>query len=40
MRVKELIAVSEVDKPLSKTEVKMERKPDAGFFVERRAQSA
>ena len=40
MRVKELIAVSEVDRPLSKTEVRLERKPDTGFWVERRAQSA
>lgn len=40
MRVKELIAVSEVDKPLSKEEVRMERRPDAGFWVEKRALSA
>lgn len=38
MKVKELIAVSEVDRPLTKAEVKSERKPDSGFYIERRAQ--
>lgn len=37
MRVKELIAVSEVDRPLTKQEVKSERKPDTGFYIEKRA---
>lgn len=32
--VKELVAVSEVDKPLSKTEMKERRRPDPGFWVE------
>lgn len=39
MRVKELIAVAEVDRPLTKTEVKAERKPDTGFYVEKRQSS-
>lgn len=38
MRIKELVAVSEVDKPLSKQEVHMERVPDPGFYVESRAR--
>lgn len=37
MKVKELIAVSEVDKALTKQEVHQERVPDAGFYVESRA---
>lgn len=37
MRVKELVAVSEVDKPLTTAEVRAERKPDPGFFVEKTA---
>jgi large subunit ribosomal protein L30 len=37
MKVKELIAVKEVDQPLTKAEVHMERKPDPGFYVESRA---
>ena len=36
MRVKELIAVSEVDRPLTKQEVHQERVPDTGFYVESR----
>lgn len=38
MRVKELVAVSEVDRALTKAEVKKERVPDTGFWVERRIQ--
>lgn len=38
MRVKELIAVSEVDRALTKAEVKGERVPDSGFWVERRVE--
>lgn len=34
MKVKELIAVSEVDKALTKQEVHEERRPDSGFYVE------
>lgn len=37
MRVKELVAVSEVEKPLTKDEVHQERVPDPGFYVESRA---
>lgn len=37
MKVKELVAVSEVDKPMTKQEVHQERVPDPGFYVERRA---
>jgi ribosomal protein L30 len=37
MKVKELVAVSEVDKPLTKEEVHRERVPDTGFYVESRA---
>ena len=37
MKVKELVAVSEVDKPLTKQEVHQERVPDPGFYVESRA---
>ena len=34
MKVKELVAVSEVERPLSKKEVHEARKPDPGFWVE------
>jgi ribosomal protein L30 len=37
LKVKELVRVAEVDRPLTKAEVKAERTPDAGFYVERRA---
>jgi large subunit ribosomal protein L30 len=37
MRIKELVAVSEVDRPLTKQEVHRERVPDPGFYVESRA---
>jgi large subunit ribosomal protein L30 len=37
MRVKELVAVSEVDKPMTKNEVHEERKPNPGFYIESRA---
>jgi len=40
MKVKELVAVSEVDKPLTKEEVHQERVPDPGFYVESRAADA
>lgn len=36
--VKELVDVQEVDQPLSKTEIKELRRPDPGFFVERRVR--
>ena len=34
MKVKELIAVQEVDRALTKEELKAERKPDPGFYLE------
>ena len=34
MKVKELIAVSEVEQALSKPEMKALRKPDPGYYVE------
>jgi large subunit ribosomal protein L30 len=34
MRVKELVAVREVDRPLTKEELKAERRPDPGFYLE------
>jgi large subunit ribosomal protein L30 len=34
MKVKELVRVEEVDRPLTKKEVHESRKPDAGFWVE------
>lgn len=36
MAIKELVAVSEVERPMTKKEVHMERVPDPGFYVERR----
>lgn len=38
MKVKELVRVEEVDRPLSKKEVKAERQPEAGFYVEKAAE--
>lgn len=35
MKVKELIKVEEVDAPKSKEELCMERRPDAGFYIEK-----
>lgn len=35
MKVKELVRVEEVERNLTKEEVKRERKPDEGFYVER-----
>ena len=40
MKVKELVAVSEVDEALTKQEVHAERVPDLGFYVESRADDA
>ncbi|RDW82230.1 hypothetical protein BP6252_03342 [Coleophoma cylindrospora] len=34
MKVKELVAVREVEKALSKEELKEERRPDAGYYLE------
>jgi hypothetical protein len=38
MKVKELVDVQEVDRALTKGEVKAARRPDPGFWVESRAQ--
>jgi ribosomal protein L30 len=35
MKVKELVKVEEVDRPLSKEELKAERTPERGFYLER-----
>ena len=37
MKVKELIAVSEVDQALTKAQVHAQRKPEPGFYIESRA---
>lgn len=37
MKVKELIAVSEVEEALSKEQESEKRRPEAGFWVEKRA---
>jgi large subunit ribosomal protein L30 len=34
MKVKELVAVREVDKPMTKEELKDERRPDSGYYIE------
>jgi large subunit ribosomal protein L30 len=34
MRVKELVSVREVDRALTKEELKAERKPDPGYYME------
>ena len=38
MKVKELVAVKEAEKPLSRREIHEQRVPDSGFYVERRAK--
>ncbi|KAH6682975.1 hypothetical protein B0J14DRAFT_499641 [Halenospora varia] len=37
MKVKELIDVQEVDKPLTRAELKAERRPEPGFYLEKPA---
>ncbi|KAF2839650.1 50S ribosomal protein-like protein L30 [Patellaria atrata CBS 101060] len=37
MKVKELVDVQEVEQPLTKTEMREMRRPDPGFYVEKRA---
>ncbi|EEP80300.1 hypothetical protein UREG_05142 [Uncinocarpus reesii 1704] len=37
MKVKELVAVQEVDQPLTKQQLNWARKPDPGYYVEKRA---
>jgi large subunit ribosomal protein L30 len=34
MKVKELVLVQEVDKPLTREELKKENRPDPGYYVE------
>jgi hypothetical protein len=34
MKVKELVAVQEVDKAMAKEELRDERRPDAGYYIE------
>ena len=34
MKVKELVAVSEVDRAMTKQEMKESRKPDPGYYIE------
>ncbi|KAJ4417928.1 39S ribosomal protein L33, mitochondrial [Gnomoniopsis sp. IMI 355080] len=36
MKVKELVKVQEVDRPLTARELRDERRPDPGFWVEKR----
>lgn len=38
MKVKELVDVEEVDRPLSKAELHWQRKPDPGYYVESSAE--
>jgi len=35
MKVKELLAVSEVDKPLTQAEIHAKRQPPKGFYIEK-----
>lgn len=37
MKVKELVSVQEVDRALTKQEVRLERKPDPGYYLEKSA---
>lgn len=37
MKVKELVEVQEVERPLTKFELRQERKPDPGFWLEKAA---
>lgn len=37
MKVKELVEVQEVEKRLTKQEVHLQRKPDPGYYIEKRA---
>ena len=38
MKVKELVAVSEVDEPLTKQEVHEQRVPESGWYIEKRVE--
>lgn len=37
MKVKELVSVEEVDRRLTKQEVRLQRKPDPGYYIEKSA---
>lgn len=37
MKVKELVAVSEAEKPLTRREIHEQRVPEPGFYIERKA---
>jgi ribosomal protein L30 len=37
MRIKELVDVKEVDRPLTKQQIREARRPDPGYYVEKRA---
>jgi len=36
MRIKELVDVKEVNKPMTKEEIRAARRPDPGYYVEKR----
>ncbi|KAF2447118.1 hypothetical protein P171DRAFT_462355 [Karstenula rhodostoma CBS 690.94] len=38
MRIKELVDVKEVEKPMSKDEMRAARRPDKGYYIEKRAE--
>ncbi|KAF1830353.1 hypothetical protein BDW02DRAFT_534241, partial [Decorospora gaudefroyi] len=38
MRIKELVDVKEVDRPLTKDQMREARRPDRGYYVERRGE--
>lgn len=40
MRIKELVDVKEVESPMSKAQMREARRPDPGYYVERRAGEA
>lgn len=39
MKVKELVEVQEVDRRLTKQEVHLQRKPDPGYYVEKKGSA-
>lgn len=40
MRIKELVDVKEVDRPLTKQQIRASRRPDPGYYIERRGAEA
>ncbi|EOA90683.1 uncharacterized protein SETTUDRAFT_101270 [Exserohilum turcica Et28A] len=40
MRIKELVDVKEVERPVTKEQMRVARKPDPGYYVEQRAGEA